>query len=109
MKKTQYERQNLAGQMTRPLFLADLIAAGLGCLGFFLIVQPSSLAKTFGLTNLMAGGVTAGISRLNHKRYIDIAYEHLTRQSDRSEQEMTRLTEEVHRLEGDVLQHFPSI
>ncbi len=103
MKKTQYERQNLAGQMTRPLFLADLISAGLGCLGVFFIVQPSSLAKTFGLTNLMAGGATAGISRLNHKRYIDIAYEHLTCQSDRSEQEMTRLTEELHRLEGDVL------
>jgi hypothetical protein len=77
--------------MEAPLRIADLTSAGLGCLGFFFVFQPSRIAQTFGLSSLLAEGSSAGISRLIHKRYIDIAYR-LQKQSEASETEIKRLT-----------------
>jgi hypothetical protein len=101
--KNPYQRQNLAGQMSSALAIADLISAGLGCLGLLFVFQPSSIARTLGLTTLLSGGAIAGISRLSHKRYIDIVYDHISKQNGISEQEIERLSKEVERLEGEVL------
>jgi TolA-binding protein len=98
-----YQRQNLAGQMSSPLTIADVISAGLGCLGLFFVFQPAAIARTVGLASLLSGGASAGLSRLSHKRYVDVAYDHIAQQNGLSEQEMGRLTREVERLEGEVL------
>jgi len=102
MKKQQYERQNLAGEMIVPLKMADLISGVLGCVGFFFVFQPAKIAQTFGLSSLLSAGASAGLSRLTHKRYVDIAYERSQKQIEASEGEIQVLTQQVNDLELQV-------
>jgi hypothetical protein len=99
MKKQEYERQNLAQSMNQPLIISDLISAGLACVGLFFVFQPSRIAQTVGLSTLLAGGASAGISRLTHKRYIDIAYKRISAATSASEGQIESLQRTVSDLE----------
>jgi hypothetical protein len=99
MKKQEYERQNLAQSMNQPLTISDLISAGLACVGLFFVFQPSSLARTVGLSTLLAGGATAGISRLTHKQYVDLAYNRIKTTTEASEGQIESLQRTVSDLE----------
>jgi len=99
MKNNQYQRQTLAQEMGTSLKIADFISAGIACVGLFFIVQPSRIAQTIGLSSLLAGGASAGVTRLTHKRYVDFTYSRVKATSDASEGQIRTLTQQVTDLE----------
>jgi hypothetical protein len=67
--------------------IANLVAGGLFGLGMFALFQPSSLAKTVGISSVIASAISVGTSRLTHTVYIDRAYGHVAKIQTRYELE----------------------
>jgi hypothetical protein len=79
----QNDRYRLQDKMQSAQMLSGAIAIGLAVVGWVGLFQPSSLAKTLGLTSLLSGATAYGLTRLTHGVYVDCAYGYVSQVSDR--------------------------
>jgi chromosome segregation ATPase len=89
------ETHALARRFQSPKLLAESIAAGLAVVGVVCLFQPSSLAKTFSIASFLASGSTLGLTRFNHRLYVEIAYRHATELGDRHEAAKRQLEQSI--------------
>jgi hypothetical protein len=73
--ETQHNR--LRDDLQPAQTIANLVAGGLFGLGILAMFHPASLAKTLGISSVIASAISVGTSRLTHTVYIDRAYGHV--------------------------------